>query len=251
MFNRVSVLVAAAAISFGGLASAATLPGLTDSYEGTYNAESTNTGSNLHSIWLNNLFGYDSATDYWQFDSNGGVFDYHGGTASLTGTIVNNVYSDYKFAVDINFDYTQKGGRVPKCEFGAACGSSSYSDKSDQFEYFEFGDATLTGIDGLYGYTLSLSIAPSNGEYPPQLGYGANNKDIDEFGLSTWFFWTVTHDHGDAQTSLAYDSPFYKYYGRGDVNIELTPVPLPAALPLFLGALGLLGWTGRRRRAYV
>ena len=32
---------------------------------------------------------------------------------------------------------------------------------------------------------------------------------------------------------------------------HVTPVPVPAALPLFAGGLGLLGWMARRRRAYA
>ena len=31
-------------------------------------------------------------------------------------------------------------------------------------------------------------------------------------------------------------------------NIKITPVPLPAGLPLFLGGLGLMGWLGWRRK---
>ena len=34
-------------------------------------------------------------------------------------------------------------------------------------------------------------------------------------------------------------------------NVELNPVPLPAALPLFSAALGLLSWLGWRRRRAV
>ncbi|MEJ2688090.1 MAG: hypothetical protein P8124_13030 [Gammaproteobacteria bacterium] len=36
---------------------------------------------------------------------------------------------------------------------------------------------------------------------------------------------------------------------RGDKNVSLAPVPLPASAPLMLsGLVGLLGWAGRRRR---
>lgn len=31
-------------------------------------------------------------------------------------------------------------------------------------------------------------------------------------------------------------------------NIKITPVPLPAGLPLFIGGLGLMGWLGWRRK---
>jgi hypothetical protein len=34
----------------------------------------------------------------------------------------------------------------------------------------------------------------------------------------------------------------------GQSNFQLTTTPLPAALPLFAGGLGLLGWLGRRRQ---
>src|SRR4029078_7630405 len=31
-------------------------------------------------------------------------------------------------------------------------------------------------------------------------------------------------------------------------DLEVQPVPLPAALPLFAGGLGLMGWFGRRKK---
>lgn len=239
MFRKHLIALASAGILSTVPAHAASLPGLTDSYAGTYTAQSTQTGSNLHSFWLPNVLGDPSGRDYWQFDAAGGVFTHDGTNASLTGRIVNNVESNAFFDVDVSFTYTQKGGRTPKCEFGAACGTTAYQDKSDQFEYFDLAAATLTGAGDMAGLVLALTIRPADGSYPPQLGYGADNKDINGFGMSTWFFWNVVQNTN--QINIGTDT-------RGDINIALSAVPLPAALPLLLAALAGLGFVGRRRR---
>ncbi|MBG6208223.1 hypothetical protein IWQ49_002883 [Labrenzia sp. EL_126] len=217
-------------------ANAAPLPPLNGSYAGSYETESVNTGFNLHTFWLPNLL--DGASSYWQFDTAGGSFNYDGSTAKLTGTIVNNTDSTKKFDVDVNLNFTQKGGRTAKCELGGACSSLQYANQENFFEYFSYGSATLTGLGMLAGLLLDLTEAPADGKYPPQLGYGANNKNIDEFGLSTWFFWNTTGTNAALKNAS----------GQGDINIELTPVPVPAALPLLAGGLGLMTFMGWRRR---
>lgn len=215
---------------------AAPLPPVNGSYAGSYETESVNTGSNLHTFWLPNLL--FSASNYWQFDSAGGSFNYDGTTAKLTGTIVNNSDASKMFSVDVNLNFTQKGGRTSKCELGGACSSAQYNNQENFFEYFSYGSATLTGLGMLTGLMLDLTEAPADGKYPPQLGYGANNKDLDEFGLSTWFFWKTIGTNAALRTAS----------GQGDINIELTPVPVPAALPLLAGGLGLMGFMSWRRR---
>lgn len=46
------------------------------------------------------------------------------------------------------------------------------------------------------------------------------------------------------------DSLIIDFAGSGGVdNLQLAAVPVPAALPLLLGALGGMGWVARRRRA--
>ena len=235
-----SLLKAAAFVAVFAItaqANASPLPPLNGSYEGTYNTKSVNTGSNLHTFWLPNLL--HGASNYWQFDASGGTFNYHGGIAKLTGTIVNNTDSTKKFGVNVNFDFLQKGGRVSKCELGAAaCSSGQYLTQESFFEYFTYNTAKLTGLDMLAGLVLDLTVAPADGKYPPQVGYGANNKDIDEFGGSTWFLWTSTGSNSALKNAN----------GQGDINIELTPIPIPAALPLLAGGLGLMGFISWRRK---
>lgn len=233
---RIAAFAAAALTLAAGSAGAVSLPDVDGAYEGAYNAISTNSGKNHHSFWLPKLG--KGLSDYWQFTGDGGLFSHEGDHARLTGTITNNKDSSKAFAVDVALGFIGKGGRAPKCELGKACSRDQYKFQKGFFEYFEFKNATLTGIDMLAGLDLSLVMAPVSGKYPAQLGYGANNKDLDEFGLSTWFLWSTTSNTTGQK---------FRKKGQGDINVELSAVPIPATLPLLLGAFGVLAVVRRRR----
>lgn len=246
MFRKSVFGIAAALVAFSTSSNAASLPGLEDSYVGSYDASSAKSGNNYHSFWLPGFLAGQS--NYWQFAPDLGRFDHTGPAAKLTGRIQNNTQSSAFFDVDVNFGFTQKGGRAPKCEFGSTtCNSVAYQKNADQFEYFTLGNALLTGAGDLAGLVLSLSIRPVNDKYPPQLGYGGNNKsNINDFGKSTWFFWDVVKN--DNNVAIGTDR-------RGDINIKLAAtdripqIPLPAGFILLLTAMGGLGFIGVRRRA--
>ena len=99
--------------------------------------------------------------------------------------------------------------------------------------------AMVAGRDRLAGLILEPTMAPEGGKYPPRHGYGASNKDLNEFDLTTRLSLNVS------------DGPIGTDEERreeGGSEREVTPVPLPATLPLMLAALGLLGLIARRRR---
>lgn len=241
-------------------AQAATVPALGDSYAGLYDVESVYTHKNPHSFWLPNFLKTTgtrgSRSHYWQFDENGGAFAYDGNSATLTGTIQNNIRANAFFEVSVSLAFDQRGGRAPKCEFGGrACKSAEFAKQSAEFDYFKLGGATLTGAGEMEGLVLELSDRPVNALYPPQLGFGGNNKGFYDFGMSTWFFWDAIQN--SKGLPLSSDR-------RGDINIQLalaeassaspvSQVPLPASLVLFLAALGGLGVAahGRQRNAGV
>lgn len=225
-----------AAFAVAAPANASPLPPVGGSYEGTYGAEKANS----HAFWMPGLF--SSVSSNWTFTGDSGVFNYHGGSMKLSGTIGNTDVAGGSFNVDVNFDYSgDKGGRTPKCEFGGYCSNATYVANSDQFEYFDYTDnVVLNGMGALAGLVLKLTLYPDSGLYPPQLGYGADNKNKTAFGMSTWFTWDVLQNTNNVVLN--------KQTGKGDINIKLTPVPIPAALPLLAGGLGLIGFVGWRRR---
>lgn len=236
-----------AAAVFGAKAEATTFPAVTDNYNGTYTATAHNPGPGGHALWLPGLLG---DTD-WKFQNGSGLFSYEifGGNALLTGQIVNDDGTGY-FDVSIEFSFLQKGedpGSAPKCELGGHCNSDTYdnpdgvSGYSDNFEYFNIvvGQATLTGHDALDGVTISLTQRPTSLAYPLQIGYSGDNKNPNEFGGSVWFFWQVTQNTQNVA--------FNNTSGHGDVNVLLSPVPIPAAGLLLFGAFAGLTFMRRRR----
>lgn len=289
-FKIIAAAALATGIMAGSSAIAGTVPAVGDAnYEGHYDALSAKTGSNFHTIWLPGLNSASTAitSNYWQFegansgDGNSGghglfvfgtapftasnVASTPGVTARLTGTIRNNANSNYKFDVDMAFNWLGRdASRTPKCEYGGNCSDATYQSNADNYDYFG-GSGTLTGVGALAGLNLNLTQHPEPsvtdpwGKYPGQLGYAANNKTPDggtfadalqTFGFSMWLKIFVAS--GFADQTLGIDVATNQQLGdHGDINLELDypiPTPIPAALPLFGSGLALLGFMGWRRK---
>lgn len=222
---------------------------LSSSYKAT-SADSDpvlHSGSGGHSVWLPFLSNI-AGSDYDFVPS--GVFNVDGNSATLKGKVFSDANDDYGFDVLFNFTRTT-APNPPKKELK----SSAYSNNGgpidpSTWEFFTLDSASLSGLGLFSGVELLLSQYPTDGRYPAQVGYGANNKN-GNYGLSVWFIASLANncdtDKVKVCAVLANKISRDKLL-KGDVNIDLMPVPLPAGFLLFLtGAAGLLA--SRKRKA--
>lgn len=194
-------------------------------YEGVYDATS-HAASVPHAVWMPRLF--DNVASRWDFIPDAGKFTVgaQNATAALTGTIQNQEFSSLQMVVDVTWVLNDPNvQQVQKHGGGAHDGTWSF---------FDMTTATLTGIGDLAGLTLALYDFPVAGNVPFQLGNGANDKNAG-LGAAGWFGWNVL-------TTGSYNGPAANLpSNHGDFNINLAPVPLPAAGMMLLVGLGGLG----------
>ncbi|MEO0455096.1 MAG: hypothetical protein AAF152_00745 [Cyanobacteria bacterium P01_A01_bin.114] len=182
--------------------------------------------SGRHSFWLPKL-----KAGRFNFEEPGLFEQYDNGEAHLTGTITSARNKQKQWSVDLWFIPATQTNLKPKTELHKA----HYVSKGGTIDpaswsYYNLDDtrATLTGLEAYWGETLYLTQAPADQRYAFQLGEGANGKNLSE-GLSGWFYHTGS------------------YKGKGDVNVDVTPVPEPSFGLISVGLLGL-GMTAARRK---
>lgn len=244
IFRKIFATVTAVALTVGA-ASAATI-------DARYNATSAVGSGADHSVWFSRNIGA-SGKDF-DFDPAGLFTLYSDGVATLTGRVVSQNKPNAWFDLSFNYDNDFSATQIPtfKSENGSVATPDSF--------YRDLKGGTLTGGGILAGLNLSVTRAPADGKYAAQIGEGtdtnngANNKN-NNFGMANWFKIAVVDSDcrlllceakagGNGQTRS-----FNRLNGRqGDVNIDLAPVPVPAAGLLMIGALGALGILRRRRR---
>lgn len=145
--------------------------------------------------------------------TNGQLVQYADGTAHLTGSLTNNLYSTKQFDCDFWFDnkssWASWDAQGNDWKGTAATVGNNYQDWS-YYDFHSTKSSKLIGKNYYSGTTLTCTQFPVNGTYGLQVGYAANDKDAD-YGLSTWF----TFSGGG-------------FYGQGDINSDCS-VPAGSA----------------------
>jgi hypothetical protein len=207
-------------------------------------------GGHLHALWLRDF----APTNAWGFAGNGeGDFNKNGaGDIDFTGNIIN--LGDASLTAMIDFSFKPAASGSPKKELT----SDSYSENGGSIDtstwsYWDFlADGEMNGTGTQSGLKVKFTQYPAIGNADNihgQLGFGANGKNSNK-GFSTWLTWEVTGcmdatgNNGCSPLSLDLGDS-----SKGDINIDLSPVPVPAAFWLFGTAMFALIGLRRKSRA--
>ncbi len=208
-------------------------------------------GGHDHSVWLptfESLGGTPISGDVEASDfdfSPAGTFTIgEDGRATLSGRIVSQVDPSFSFDILLSFvGLAGPGSGGPKMELNpsAYSGNGGPIDVST-WSYFQLAEGSITGTGSAAGLNFSVFERPKDNIFPGQLGEGANGKNGD-LGFAVWFYTLVNKDCTHNLCGVL----SRRGLQTGDVNINLSEVPLPAGFLLF--ATGLAGLAARRRRA--
>ncbi|MFK8030371.1 MAG: SdrD B-like domain-containing protein, partial [Gammaproteobacteria bacterium] len=166
------------------------------------------TSSAGHAFWMK---GFNNPTDTDRFNLEPGAqFEqFDDGTATLTGTIVDDARPNRRFEVSMSF-----AGRTLDPPVGSP--KNGFNADPAGWEYYPDWTGSWTGLDDYEGVVIDLTRrGPSF-----QVGTGANDRpnEQDIYGASAWFDWTL-----ESQANACSHTPglCIEHDSYGDLNIRL------------------------------
>lgn len=222
-----------------------------------FNAESDSfhSGGHNHALWLPGLIPGDANKDWLIDPASPGMFDLSGNSLTFTGSVFNE--SNPSATADFSFSFVKSSSGNPKEELmaNAYSGNGGPVD-TDTWKFYDF-DPTMASTftitadpdDVVEGTNYLFTQRVNSGDYKGQLGIGANGKNVD-WGFSAWLNWWMLDPLGNPISSdfdLGGNCTDYDHCGKGDININV--VPVPAAFWLF--GTALIGFIGFSRRTSI
>ncbi|WP_375228832.1 VPLPA-CTERM sorting domain-containing protein [Roseobacter sp. S98] len=182
-----------------------------------------------------------------------------GNTAKMTGSATNTGSSGLTFDFSLNFSrspigingaYCQfDGGKIDQgCDSAFSQGLINDGDLDiSAWDYFNLDSGTITGTGALDGYVWSLA---NNSGHQPQAGVNANALLLDDaLGISLWYDYTLISTPESQVSAFAATAWNIRTSGKGDINADLIPTPLPAAAWMLIAGVAGLGAMGRKKRS--
>lgn len=209
--------------------------------------------SDGHALWLPGL----ADDNKWLIGPTGATFTLEdSGGATFTGSLQNQGNSalagTFSFIFSAAAEINGRSGEPKKELIDLAYTDGSVD--TDTWQYFDLDSGSFTGSGSASDLSLSFMQMPdpnrpnipAGEDWRGQFGIGANGKNVG-LGFSSWLTWSAVV--GAGCTVCGSENLFDGETGRGDINIDLAPVPVPAAFWLFGSAL--IGFIGMSRRVSV
>ncbi|WP_298839118.1 VPLPA-CTERM sorting domain-containing protein [uncultured Roseobacter sp.] len=180
------------------------------------------------------------------------------GKATMSGSATNTGSSGLTFDFELSFTRSEIGPKGAYCQFLGSIDQGCDADNTKKliadgdldptaWDYFNLDKGTITGTGALAGYVWSLA---NNSGHQTQAGINANALLLDDaLGVSLWYDYTlVSAPVSDFAARVAAPSWSVRSSGKGDINADLIPTPLPAAAWMLIAGVAGLGAMGRKKR---
>ncbi|WP_300036310.1 VPLPA-CTERM sorting domain-containing protein [uncultured Roseobacter sp.] len=251
-------VIAAAALLFA--APVASFAGTVNLVDDVYYLTDYNIGaaSNPRTFYSNHVTG-SGVSIHWSADRQS-RFVVEGEKATMTGSAKNTGASGLTFDFELSFTRSGPGPKGAYCQFLGRIDQGCDDDNTKEliaagdldptaWDYFNLDMGTITGTGDLAGYAWALT---NNSGHQTQAGASANALLLDgALGLSLWYDYTLISAPDQQASAFAAQSvPAWsvRERGKGDINADLIPTPLPAAAWMLIAGVAGLGAMGRKKR---